>query len=320
MMLYGAVGSIASIVGVLVAALLVASLLTWLERRLLGIWQDRYGPNRVGPFGLLQVVADGIKIFTKDDWIPPFADKPVFVIAPAIIMVCMLMAFAVVPITPTIGVVDPNVGVLFFLAMTALASYSVLLAGYASNSKYALIGGLRSAAQMVSYEVFMGIALMGVVLMSGTFNLRGIVEAQADGWYILPQIVGFTVFLIAGIAESHRLPFDLPEAEHEIVAGFHTEYSSMKFGMFFIGEYMGVFLISAMLVTLYFGGWLGPVLPPIVWFCLKTFVFMCFFILLRAAIPRPRYDQLMSFGWKMMLPIALLNLVITGGIVLAMEG
>ena len=320
MTLYGAVGSIASIVGILVAALLVASLLTWLERRLLGIWQDRYGPNRVGPFGLLQVVADGIKIFTKDDWIPPFADRPVFVIAPAIIMVCMLMAFAVVPITPTIGVVDPNVGVLFFLAMTALASYSVLLAGYASNSKYALIGGLRSAAQMVSYEVFMGIALMGVVLMSGTFNLRGIVEGQADGWYILPQIVGFTVFLIAGIAESHRLPFDLPEAEHEIVAGFHTEYSSMKFGMFFIGEYMGVFLISAMLVTLYFGGWMGPVLTPIVWFCLKTFIFMCFFILLRAAIPRPRYDQLMSFGWKIMLPIALLNLVITGGIVLAMEG
>ncbi len=317
---YGAVGSVASIVGILVAALLVASLLTWLERRLLGIWQDRYGPNRVGPFGLLQVVADGIKIFTKDDWIPPFADKPVFVIAPAIIMVCMLMAFAVVPITPTVGVVDPNVGVLFFLAMTALASYSVLLAGYSSNSKYALIGGLRSAAQMVSYEVFMGIALMGVVLMAGTFNLRGIVESQADGWYILPQIVGFTVFLIAGIAESHRLPFDLPEAEHEIVAGFHTEYSSMKFGMFFIGEYMGVFLISAMLVTLYFGGWLGPVLPPIVWFCLKTFVFMCFFILLRAAIPRPRYDQLMSFGWKLMLPIALLNLLITGGIVLALEG
>ena len=239
MTLYGAVGSIASIVGIMVAALLVASLLTWLERRLLGIWQDRYGPNRVGPFGLLQVVADGIKIFTKDDWIPPFADKPVFVIAPAIIMVCMLMAFAVVPMSPTVGVVDPNVGLLFFLAMTALASYSVLLAGYSSNSKYALIGGLRSAAQMVSYEVFMGIALMGVVLMSGTFNLRGIVEGQADGWYILPQIVGFTVFLIAGIAESHRLPFDLPEAEHEIVAGFHTEYSSMKFGMFFVGEYMG---------------------------------------------------------------------------------
>lgn len=316
MSLYGQVGSIASIVGVLLVAVLTASLLTWLERRLLGIWQDRYGPNRVGPFGLLQVVADMIKIFTKQDWIPPFADKPVFIIAPAIVMICMLMAFAVIPFAPGIGVADPHVGLLFFLAMTALAAYSVLLAGYSSNSKYALLGALRSAAQMVSYEVFMGISLMGVVLLAGSFNLRMIVEAQSGGWFILPQLVGFLVFLVAGIAESHRLPFDLPEAEHEIVAGFHTEYSSMKFGMFFIGEYLGVTLISAMIVTLYFGGWLGPVLPPIVWFCLKTFVFICFFILLRAAIPRPRYDQLMSFGWKIMLPLALLNLLITGGVVL----
>ena len=309
-----------NIVGVLLVAVITAAMLTWLERRLLGIWQDRYGPNRVGPFGLLQVVADMIKIFTKQDWIPPFADKPVFILAPAIIMVCMLMAFAVIPFAPGVGVADPNVGLLFFLAMTALASYSVLLAGYASNSKYALLGGLRSAAQMVSYEVFMGIALMGVVLMAGSFNLREIVHAQQDGWFILPQFVGFVIFMIAGIAESHRLPFDLPEAEHEIVAGFHTEYSSMKFGMFFIGEYLGVTLISAMIVTLYFGGWLGPVLPPLVWFILKTFFFICFFVLLRAAIPRPRYDQLMSFGWKLMLPIALLNLVVSGGIVLALEG
>ena len=314
------VGSIANIVGVLLAAVLVASLLTWLERRLLALWQDRYGPNRVGPFGILQVVADMIKIFTKQDWIPPFADKPVFVIAPAIIMVCMLMGFAVIPFAPGVGVADPNVGLLFFLAMTALAAYSVMLGGYASNSKYALLGALRSAAQMVSYEVFMGISLMGVVLQAGSFNLRTIVEAQAELWFIVPQFVGFLVFMIAGIAESHRVPFDLPEAEHEIVAGFHTEYSSMKFGMFFIGEYLGVALISAVIVTLYFGGWLGPVLPPLVWFCLKTFVFICFFILLRAAIPRPRYDQLMSFGWKIMLPIALINLLVTGGVILTVEG
>lgn len=319
MSLYGQVGSIASIVGVLLGAVLVASLLTWLERRLLGVWQDRYGPNRVGPFGLLQVVADMIKIFTKQDWIPPFADKPVFVIAPAIVMVCMLMAFAIIPMAPGVGVADPNVGLLFFLAMTALAAYSVMLGGYSSNSKYALIGALRSAAQMVSYEVFMGISLMGVVLLAGSFNLRVIVNAQADMWFIIPQFVGFFIFMIAGIAEAHRLPFDLPEAEHEIVAGFHTEYSSMKFGMFFIGEYLGVALISAMIVTLYFGGWLGPVLPPIVWFCLKTFVFICFFILLRAAIPRPRYDQLMSFGWKLMLPLALINMLVTGGVVLWMQ-
>lgn len=312
------VGSLLNIFGILLVVVLVAAMLTWLERRLLGIWQDRCGPNRVGPFGLLQVAADMIKIFTKQDWIPPFADKPVFVIAPAIVMVTMLMAFAVIPFAPGIGVVDLNVGLLFFLAMSALAAYSVLLAGYASNSKYALIGGLRAAAQMISYEVFMGISLMGVVLMSGSFNMREIVLAQADGWFIVPQFIGFVVFMIAGIAESHRLPFDLPEAEHEIAAGFHTEYSSMKFGMFFIGEYLGVTLISALVVTLYFGGWMGPVLPPIVWFILKTFVFICFFILLRAALPRPRYDQLMAFGWKVMLPIALLNLLVTGGILLGL--
>jgi len=314
------VGSLLSIFGILLTVVFVAAMLTWLERRLLGIWQDRYGPNRVGPFGLLQVAADMIKIFTKQDWIPPFADKPVFIIAPAIVMVAMLMAFAVIPFAPGIGIVDLNVGLLFFLAMSALAAYSVLLAGYASNSKYALIGSLRAAAQMISYEVFMGIALMGVVLLSGSFNLREIVQAQADGWFIVPQFVGFVVFMIAGIAESHRLPFDLPEAEHEIGAGFHTEYSSMKFGMFFIGEYLGVALISALVVTLYFGGWLGPVLPPIVWFALKTFVFICFFILLRASLPRPRYDQLMAFGWKLMLPIALLNLLVTGGILLSLGG
>jgi len=195
-----------------------------------------------------------------------------------------------------------------------------LLGGYASNSKYALIGSLRAAAQMISYEVFMGISLMGVVLMSGSFNMREIVLAQEDGWFILPQFIGFVVFVIAGFAESHRLPFDLPEAEHEIAAGFHTEYSSMKFGMFFIGEYLGVTLISALIVTLYFGGWMGPVLPPLVWFILKTFVFICFFILMRASLPRPRYDQLMSFGWKIMLPIALVNLLVTGGILLSLGG
>ncbi len=314
------VGSLLSIFGILLAVVFTAAMLTWLERRLLGIWQDRCGPNRVGPFGLLQVAADMIKIFTKQDWIPPFADKPVFILAPAIVMVTMLMAFAVIPFAPGVGVVDLNVGILFFLAMSALAAYSVLLGGYASNSKYALIGSLRAAAQMISYEVFMGISLMGVVLMSGSFNMREIVLAQADGWFIVPQFIGFVVFLIAGFAESHRLPFDLPEAEHEIAAGFHTEYSSMKFGMFFIGEYLGVTLISALIVTLYFGGWMGPVLPPLVWFILKTFVFICFFILMRASLPRPRYDQLMSFGWKVMLPIALVNLLVTGGILLSLGG
>jgi NADH-quinone oxidoreductase subunit H len=194
--------------------------------------------------------------------------------------------------------------------------YSVALAGWASNSKYSLLGGLRSVAQMLSYEVFMGMSLMGVVMLAGSFNLREIVEAQRDGWFILPQFVGFAVFFIAGIAETHRLPFDLPEAESELVAGFHSEYSGMKFGMFFVGEYLGITLISALTVTLFFGGWMGPLLPPVVWFLIKMLVFICFFILLRASLPRPRYDQLMSFGWKVMLPLSLVNLVVTGAVIL----
>jgi NADH-quinone oxidoreductase subunit H len=301
---------------ILFAILTIGGGLIWLERRLLALWQDRYGPNRVGPFGLLQVLADMIKIFTKEDWIPPFAEKAVFVIAPAVIVVVMLMSFAIIPFAPGIAVVDLNVGLLFFLGMSSLGVYSVALAGWASDSKYSLLGGLRASAQMLSYEVFMGLSLMGVVMQAGSFNLREIVEAQQGLWFVAPQCIGFVVFFIAGIAETHRLPFDLPEAESELVAGFHSEYSGMKFGMFFVGEYLGVTLISALTVALFFGGWLGPVLPPIVWFSLKTFLFICFFILLRASLPRPRYDQLMAFGWKVMLPLTLANLVVTGAVIL----
>ena len=305
--------------GVLISLLTVSAGLIWLERRLLAVWQDRYGPNRVGPFGLLQVLADMIKIFFKEDWIPPFADKAVFVIAPAVIMVTALLSFAVVPFAPDISVVDLDVGVLFVLGLSSMGVYSVVLAGWASNNKYSLLGALRAAAQMLSYEVYMGLSLMGVVLLAGSFNLATIVEQQRGLWFVVPQFVGFIVFMIAGIAETRRLPFDLPEAENELNAGFHSEYSGMKFGMFFVGEYIGITLVSALIATLFFGGWLGPVLPPIVWFILKTFVFLCFFILLRAALPRPRFDQLMAYGWKMMLPLALLNLVVTGGLVLALE-
>jgi NADH-quinone oxidoreductase subunit H len=314
------VRSLLTIVGVLAVALTLAAGLIWLERRLLGLWQDRYGPNRTGPFGLLQVLADMIKIFTKEDWIPPFADRPVFVIAPAVIMVTVLLSFAVIPFAPGIGVVDLNVGLLFFLAMSSMGVYSVVLAGWASNNKYSLLGGLRAAAQMLSYEVFMGLSLMGVVLLAGSFDLRAIVEAQQTVWFCVPQILGLAIFLIAGLAETRRLPFDLPEADSELVAGYHSEYSGMKFGMFFVGEYLGVTLISAMIVTLFFGAWLGPVLPPVIWFLLKTMVFVCGFILCRAAFPRPRFDQLMSYGWKVLLPLALLNLVVTGGILLATVG
>ncbi len=312
--------SIPFILALVMGLVVMAAILTWLERRLLGLWQDRYGPNRVGPLGFGQWIADMIKILTKDDWIPPFVDRFTFILAPMVAMVAVLMGFAVIPLSPTLMVVDLNIGLLFFLAMTSLGVYSVVLAGWASNSKYAILGGIRTTAQMISYEVFMGLSLMGVVMMAGTFNLREIVEAQRDGWYFLPQILGLAVFVVAGIAETHRLPFDLPEAEHELAAGFHTEYSGMKFGMFFVGEYVGIILVSAMITTLFFGGWLGPVLPPVVWFLLKTSVFICFFILLRAGIPRPRYDQLMAYGWKVMLPVALLNLVLTGFFVLAAGG
>jgi NADH-quinone oxidoreductase subunit H len=301
---------------ILFVVLTIGGALIWLERRLLGLWQDRYGPNRVGPFGLLQVLADMIKVFTKEDWIPPFADRAVFIMAPAVIVVVVLMSFTIIPFAPGIGVVDLNIGLLFFLAMSSLGVYSVALAGWASASKYSLLGGLRASAQMLSYEVFMGLSLMGVVMLAGSFNLREIVEAQRHMWFVIPQFIGFVVFFIAGIAETHRLPFDLPEAESELVAGYHSEYSGMKFGMFFVGEYLGITLISALTVALFFGGWMGPVLPPLLWFLIKTFLFISFFILLRAALPRPRYDQLMAFGWKVMLPLSLLNLVVTGAIVL----
>ena len=309
------------ILPVLLGAMLGALVLVWWERRLLGFWQDRLGPNRLGPFGTLQMIADLIKLLTKDDWVPPFADRVVFTLAPVGIVAAMLLGFSVVPFGPGLHIIDLNIGVLFFLAMTSLAVYGVLLGGLASNNKYALLGGLRSAAQMVTYEVFMGLSIMGVIILSGSFNLNTIVAAQADGWFVIPQFFGFVVFLIAGVAEAHRLPFDLPEAEHELTAGFHTEYSGMKFALVMVGEYLSVILTSAMTVTLFFGGWLGPdFLPPIVWFALKTGFFINLFILLRAAIPRPRYDQLMSLGWKILLPITLVNLLATGAIVLAMEG
>ncbi|MEX0619927.1 MAG: NADH-quinone oxidoreductase subunit NuoH [Pseudohongiellaceae bacterium] len=310
------IGSALSIASILLVVIVVAAMLIWVERRLLGVWQDRLGPNRVGWLGMGQVVADMIKIFTKEDWVPPFSDRFSFILAPAIIMVVVLMSFVVIPFAPNVGVIDSNVGVLFVLAMASLGAYSVMLGGLASNNKYALLGSLRAAAQMVSYEVFMGISLLGVVALAGSFSLRDIVMAQADLWFVVPQAIGFIIFLIAGVAESHRLPFDIPEAEQEIVAGFHTEYSGMKFGMFFVGEYLGIVLLSSLITVFFFGGWLGPVLPPVVWFVLKASVFVAFFILLRAAIPRPRYDQLMSYGWLFLLPLSLINLLITGAIIL----
>ena len=313
------IGSIIIVLAVLLGVVATAAGLIWLERKLLGLWQDRYGPNRAGPFGLLQVAADMIKIFTKEDWVPPFSDKPVFVIAPAIIVVTTLLAFAVIPMAPGIEVANLNIGLLFFLAMSSLGVYSIALAGWSSDNKYSLLGGLRAAAQMLSYEVFMGLSLVGVIMLAGSFSLPEIVQAQRKMWFCIPQFPGLIIFIIAGLAETRRIPFDLPEAENELVAGYHTEYSGMKFGMFFVGEYIGVALISALIATLFFGGWLGPILPPLVWLILKTFFFICGFILVRASLPRVRYDQLLSFGWKLMLPLSLINIVVTGGILLAAQ-
>ena len=305
------------VLGILLCMVTIAAGLIWLERRMLALWQDRYGPNRTGPFGTLQVVADMIKIFFKEDWIPKFADKKVFILAPALLMITILMSFAIVPFTSEIVVVKLNIGILFFLAMSSLGAYSVVLGGWASNNKYALLGALRGSAQMISYEVFMGLSLMGVVILAGSFNLTDIVAAQKHVWFFIPQFLGFIIFFIAGIAETHRLPFDIPEAESELIAGYHSEYSGMKFGLFFVGEYLGITLISSLITALFFGGWLGfDFLPPVVWFLIKMFAFIMIFILLRASLPRLRYDQLMSYGWKFLLPLSILNLLITGALVL----
>ena len=315
---------IATIVGLLIVALSIASGLIWLERRILALWQDRYGPNRVGPFGLLQVVADMIKIFAKEDWIPPFADKPVFVLAPAIIVVTVLMTFAVLPIAPGIIVSDLNVGLLFFLAMSSLGVYSVVLAGWSSDSKYSLLGALRGGSQMISYELALGLALIGPIILAGTLSLRGIVEAQRHmHWFIVPEIVAFFIYLTAAFAETNRIPFDLPEAEGELGAGYHTEYSAMRFAMFFVSEYVNMITVACVATLVFFGGWSGPLFGPalvrdvlpIGYFVVKVCFFLFFYIWVRATLPRFRYDQLMAFGWKVLVPLALANIMVTSLVV-----
>jgi NADH-quinone oxidoreductase subunit H len=311
---------------ILLGTVIFAALLSFVERRLLALWQDRYGPNRVGPQGIFQLVADMLKMFFKEDWTPPFADKLIFWIAPAIAMAGMLVVMAVMPITPTWGIAaDLNVGLLFFLAMAGISVYAVLFAGWASNNKYALLGALRASAQTLSYEVFMGISLMGVVVQAGSFSMTAIVEAQRTVWFVVPQILGFLTFLIAAIAVIHRHPFDQPETEQELADGYHIEYSGLKWGMFFVGEYVGIVVVSALLTTLFFGGWLAPfgdylpfmnVIPPFIWFAAKVCFFIMFFILVRGALIRPRYDRVMTFGWLVCLPLTLVNLLVTGAIVL----
>ena len=293
----------------------VVSYMIYAERKIAGRMQGRFGPNRVGPLGLLQPIADVIKLFFKEEFVPAQANKIVFHIAPMLAVIPALITFSVIPIGPNFLVTDINVGLLLFLAMSSLGVYSLTLGGWSSNNKYALLGGLRSSAQMISYELAMGLSTVGVLLLSGSLSMLDIVHAQERVWFVLFQPVAFLIFMITALAETNRAPFDLPEAEAELVAGFHTEYSSMKFGLFFLGEFANVLTICAIAVTLFLGGWNGPWLPDslkFIWFFVKLGVLIFFFIWVRWTFPRLRYDQLMVLGWKVLLPLSLINVLATG--------
>jgi len=302
------------IVVILFGLLGVVSYLTFAERKVAGHIQARTGPNRVGPFGLLQPIADVLKLFFKEEFIPAGSNKVVFHIAPMLAVIPALVTFSVVPMGPNFTVTDLNVGLLLFLAMSSLGVYSITLAGWSSNNKYALLGGLRSSAQMISYELAMGLSTVGVLMLAGSLSLVDIVHAQQRYWFIVQQPLAFIIFLITAFAETNRAPFDLPEAEAELVAGFHTEYSSMKWGLFFLGEYANMITISSIAVTLFLGGWNGPWLPEplkFLWYFAKLAALLFFFMWVRWTFPRLRYDQLMQLGWKVLLPLALLNVMVT---------
>jgi len=297
--------------------LLHVAYVVYFERKVIGHMQARLGPMRVGPHGLLQPIADGIKLFFKEDIIPSSADKPIFFIAPVIGVIAALGSFAVIPLWDGFIISDINIGILYILALSSVGAYSVILGGWSSNSKYSFLGALRSSAQVISYEIAMGLSIVGVIMLSGSTSLSDIVNAQADGPFIFSQIIAFFVFLMAAIAETNRAPFDMPEAETELVAGYATEYSGMRFGLFFMAEYAGMFVMSALAAVCFFGGWRGPdfwifsYIPGIVWLLLKIYAFIFFFFWIRATLPRYRYDQLMSLGWKLFIPLALLNIFIT---------
>src|SRR5882724_3102384 len=316
----------------------VIAYLTLLERKVIAFMQVRLGPMRVGPHGLLQPIADGLKLMLKEDIVPERADRWIFTLAPVITLVPAFIVFAVIPFGPTIHflgryiglfITDINIGALYVMAISSIGILGIILGGWASNSKYPLLGALRSAAQMVSYEVALGFSIMGVLMLSRTLSLVGIVEAQRDShvWYVFLQPLGFILFFICGVAETNRAPFDLPEAESELVAGFHTEYSGFRFSLFFLAEYAAMIVISSMAVTLFWGGWLRPfssiaalgfldVIPGVAWFALKVVVFLYFYLWFRASWPRYRYDQLMKVGWQILLPLAMVNLIATAILVL----
>ncbi len=331
--------------------------MTWLERKVIGHMQNRWGPTRVGPFGLLQPLADGVKFILKEDMVPDGVHKGLYILAPALALTMSLISIAVIPFGETIALhgfstplqitgvpgsdhpFDINIGLLIILGATSIGVYGIALAGWSSNSKYSLLGSLRASAQMISYELALGLSLVGVLLLSGSLSLREIVNRQITTpgwfglphWYIFPQIVAFFIYLMAAFAETNRIPFDLPEAETELVAGYHTEYSSMKFAMFFMAEYLNMVTVGCVATLLFFGGWHGPALAflhlpqllqsllPIFWFSLKIFFFMFFYIWIRGTLPRFRYDQLMAFGWKFLLPLAILNIIVTS-LIVAVQG
>ncbi|MFZ6016788.1 MAG: NADH-quinone oxidoreductase subunit NuoH [Nitrospirota bacterium] len=311
---------------VLGIALLHVAYATYFERKVIGHMQVRLGPMRVGPHGLLQPIADGIKLFFKEDILPANADKPVFYLAPVIFMASAMVNLSVIPFTKNFVIANLNVGLLFIFAIAGLGVYGIFISGWASNSKYSFIGGLRSSAQVISYEIAMGLSLVGVMIMAGSLNLTDIVKAQGDspwGMFLIPQIVGFIVFTIAAVAETNRAPFDLPEAESELVAGYFVEYSGFRFALFFLGEYTAMLIISSIAAVCFLGGWTIPWyitkalpflsrVPGIVWFLLKVYLFIFLYYWLRATLPRYRYDQLMAIGWKILIPVALANIVVTG--------
>ncbi|BAH82920.1 NADH-quinone oxidoreductase subunit NuoH [Candidatus Ishikawella capsulata] len=308
--------SIVKAIIIVLSVIVCSALMSVVERRLLALFQNRYGPNRVGWGGCLQIIADMIKMLFKEDWNPRFSDRFIFNLAPVIAFLSLLLVFAIIPISPNWIVINLNIGILFFLMMAGLSVYAVLFAGWSSNNKYSLLGAVRASAQTLSYEVFLGLSVMGVVVLSGSYNIQDIVNSQKHIWYIIPQFFGFLTFFIAGLAVCHRHPFDQPESEQELADGYHIEYSGMKFSLFFLGEYISITTISALIVTLFLGAWHGPILYPFIWFAIKIAFCIIMFILIRASLPRPRYDQVMQFGWTFCLPLTLLNLVITAAIIL----
>ena len=290
----------------------------YFERKVIAHMQGRMGPMRVGWHGILQPIADSLKLFFKEDIMPSQADKPIFFIAPVIGVIAGVSTIAVMPLWKSFSIAHLNIGILYILALSSIGSFSIILGGWASNSKYSFLGALRSSAQVISYEISLGLSLVGVMMISGSANLTDIVNAQSDGWFLFPQLIAFFVFLVSVFAETNRVPFDLPEAETELVAGFATEYSGMRWALFFMAEYAGMFIMSALAVVCFFGGWSGPEIPLIgeysglFWFILKVYAFIFFYFWVRATLPRYRYDQLMNLGWKIFIPVALLNIIITG--------